>query len=93
MRDYLKPQFWKLEETEVPGLVFMDRCRGEGGPIEAMIKYRKKEDSDQPEEGPYKEVVDGPRYWCSKIPLFVDRRLFAKEGERDAIPTSPYTGR
>ena len=42
VRGYLRPQFFKLEDAEVPGIVFMERCRGMDGPIESMRKYRYK---------------------------------------------------
>jgi len=91
IKEYLKPQFWKLEETEVPGVVFMERCRGQGGPIEAMMNYRQKKDSVDPVDDEFKDVCDTVRYLLRKQPTFVDRD---RSGMSESYsPKSKWSGR
>jgi len=71
VRSYLRPQFFKLAEKDVPGLVFLDRCRGLDGPISAMRKYRYKVGTDQPEED-VKDLMDCLRYICLHKPKYVE---------------------
>jgi hypothetical protein len=71
VRSYLRPQFFKIADREMPGLVFLDRCRGIDGPIETMRKYRYKTGTDQPEED-YKDFADCVRYVCLSKPRYMD---------------------
>jgi len=88
VRAYLRPQFFKLADREVPGLVFLDRCRGLDGPIETMRKYRYKVGTDQPEED-YKDWADCVRYLCLFKPKYIEvdhtRQMFQ--------PRDKYAGR
>lgn len=89
VKAYLRPQLFKLEEREVPGLVFFDRCRGLDGPVEAMRKYRYKIDSDKPEED-YKDWADTVRYLASYRPRYIERY---GRGGREFTPRDSYAGR
>ena len=91
IKEYLKPQFWKLEETEVPGVVFMERCRGQGGPIEAMMNYRQKKDSIDPVDDEFKDLVDPTRYLLRKQPTYISRDKMS--AEEVYSPRSKWAGR
>ena len=91
VREYLKPQYSKLFEKEVPGLVVMERNRGKGGPIEAMLKYRRKKDSDKPEDDEYKDPMDALRYPLMKMPTYVER--YVMEDRASGRVVNEYTGR
>lgn len=71
--DYLKLKYFsvgiKQAQEEVPGLVFLERCRGKGGPIESMLKYKRQTASDKPEED-YKDWCDTVRYLCMLKPTY-----------------------
>ena len=71
VRSYLRPQFFKIADKEMPGLIFFDRCRGIDGPIETMRKYRYKTGTDQPEED-YKDWADTVRYICLEKPKYLE---------------------
>jgi hypothetical protein len=71
VRAYLRPQFFKLAEKDVPGIVFLDRCRGLDGPIESMRKYRYKMGADTPEEE-HKDWPDTVRYLCLYKPKYTE---------------------
>ena len=71
VRAYLRPQFFKIAEKDMPGLVFFDRCRGLDGPTETMRKYRYKVGADVPEED-YKDHADCIRYVCLSRPKYID---------------------
>jgi hypothetical protein len=89
--EYLRPQYSKIDECEIPGIVFMERCRGEGGPIEAMKKYRRKPNSDEPEEK-YKDFIDILRYVLEDYPIYMDPRRRMFRGV-DMKRVGRYTGR
>jgi hypothetical protein len=90
VREYLKPQFFKLMDEEIPGVVFFDRCRGQGGPVEGMLKYRLKKHSDKPEEDEFKDVVDPVRYVLMKMPTYIEK-VFQGSDEHRVV--NKYTGR
>ena len=90
VREYLKPQFFKLADDEIPGIVFLERCRGVGGPIEAMLKYRLKKNSDKPEEDEYKDMTDIIRYILMKMPTYVEKYPIERDSGRIV---NKYTGR
>ena len=87
-RDYLRPQYFKIAEKDMPGLVFFDRCRGMDGPIESMRKYRYKIGTDQPEED-YKDWADTVRY----VSLFKPKHMDVERMKRDFQPRDRYAGR
>jgi len=92
IKEYLKPQFWKLEDRDVPGLVFLNRCHSRGagpGPIEAMENYRCKRGSNEPMDDENKDVVDALRYVMMKIPSYVDPAFRVRE---EYVPVSKHTG-
>jgi len=84
----VKRQFFKLEDADVPGIVFMDRCRGMDGPIEAMRKYRYKVNVDKPDEE-FKDWADAVRYLCTYRPRYVER--YRASGS--FTPVSEHAGR
>uniref|UniRef100_A0A6M3IL73 Putative DNA packaging protein n=2 Tax=viral metagenome TaxID=1070528 RepID=A0A6M3IL73_9ZZZZ len=90
VRDYLRPQYWATVDTERPGICFMDRCRKEGGIIQAMLRYRYKARSSIPEEK-YKDWADPVRYLCMYRPTHIPRESW-NEG-MGYIPSNPFTGR
>lgn len=76
VREYLRPQLWSMamneEMQEIPGIVFFTTCRGKGGPIESMMKYKRQLKSDKPEEM-YKDWPDCVRYLCMEYPRCQNR--------------------
>ena len=87
-RAYLRPQYFKVAERDMPGLIFFDRCRGIDGPIESMRKYRYKIGTDQPEED-FKDFCDCVRYVCLSKPKYVD----PERGHQTFQPRDRYAGR
>jgi len=72
VRAYLRPQYFKMAEKDVPGVVFLERCRGMDGPIEGMLKYRYKLQTHQPDEE-CKDIMDCLRYVCMAKPVYIER--------------------
>jgi hypothetical protein len=90
VREYLKPQFYKLADAEIPGIVFFERCRGEGSPVEGMLKYRFKKSSDKPEEDEFKDICDPIRYVLMKMPEYVEKHY---QGGEEPRVVNRFTGR
>jgi hypothetical protein len=91
VKAYLMKHYSSTYEKEIPGLVFLERCRGLEGPIESMLKYRYKVGSDTPEED-YKDHADCVRYLCLARPVYIDRSGFkARRSEFKA--RDEYVGR
>jgi hypothetical protein len=94
VREYLKPQLWSFamqeDAQEVPGLVFFSTCRGKGGPIEAMLKYKRQMKSDKPEET-YKDWPDAIRYVCMEYPKVMRLRTKRSSSE-SGKPRNRFTG-
>jgi hypothetical protein len=80
VKAYLKKQYYRIYEKEIPGIVFLERCRGLEGPIESMLKYRYKVGSDTPEDD-YKDWADTVRYLCLARPVYIDRSGFKARRE------------
>ncbi|MEO0249187.1 MAG: hypothetical protein ABIN58_06515, partial [candidate division WOR-3 bacterium] len=76
IREYLRPQMWKIHKKEVPGLAFMERCRDLGADsiISAMKKHRYRKDSHKPEER-YRDWIDPIRYLLLYRPVFIRERM------------------
>jgi hypothetical protein len=70
VKQYLQPQYSKLQNREFPGMVFArDGCAGLKGPIQSIFNYRWKEGSDQPEPD-FKDFSDTVRYVALEQPVY-----------------------
>ncbi|MCP4597072.1 hypothetical protein, partial [Neptuniibacter sp.] len=69
VREYVSHHYSVLTGQSKPGILFMDRCKGKGGPIHHLFNYQYNPKNDKPLEE-FKDFADIVRYICMEEPVF-----------------------